>query len=181
MSSHALVSLAACAQRAPAVIGCGMARVALGCRRSAGYVASASMRQAETVDDLWGLFTRAAEKMDLNRADMVLLSFPPGKPTISFRWRNGKGNGNDGQPADDVLWSVMLPLRLNGHHLGRLHVRKATNGHPLGPEVPDTLQLLTKALAVNLDRIALGGPIVQQGQHTIERPESTETGVHEGS
>jgi hypothetical protein len=49
--------------------------------------------------------------------------------------------------------------RTNGTRLGQLHVHKHTNGVPLTGEVPETLQLLTKALSINLDRVQHGASV----------------------
>ncbi len=132
--------------------------------RAAGNVASTEMRQAETVADMWDIFSHAARRMDLDRAEMSL--FGPAGP------RRGLGQagrrlylwGSDGQDRrdDDVLWSVVVPLQANGLRVGSLEVRKATNGHPLGPEIPETLDLLARALAHNLIRLQAESMPVEQ-------------------
>ncbi len=122
--------------------------------RAAGYIASASMRHAETIDDLWALFTRAAEKMDLHEAELTACEPVPGADPrmASRRWQSPERAPH----PDDALWTVVLPLRANGSSLGSLHVRKLTNGQPLPADIPETLQLLSKALAVNLARVQPG-------------------------
>ena len=42
---------------------------------------------------------------------------------------------------------------MNGARLGELQVTKAVNGNPLGPEIAETLELLSKALAINVARV----------------------------
>ena len=67
-----------------------------------------------------------------------------------FRWRNGH---DDLPEEDETVWSAYYPLRVNGSKLGRLQVRKFTNGRPLQPDIPATLHLLSKAMAINLERV----------------------------
>jgi len=123
--------------------------------RSAGYVASGSMRNAQSVEDIWWTFVRAAEKMELDRVDLALSGLPGNNVGAGryFRWQNGL----NGHQQDDVTWTAVFPLRANGTHLGRLQVQKVTNGLPLSREVPEILQVLSKALSVNIERVANGG------------------------
>ena len=123
--------------------------------RSAGYVASGSMRNAESVDDIWRTFIKAAEKMDLDRADLTLPPAPGdnGAKGSSFRWRNGL----NGHEQNDVTWTAEFPLEVDGTRLGKLRVQKLTNGQPLSGEVPETLQLLSKAVAINIARMSGAG------------------------
>jgi len=92
--------------------------------RAAGYVASASMRQVESVDRLWQVFTRAAERMQLDEAALTVFS-PNGDGPLTFRWSgNGNGNGPAARHgAADAEWTAVFPLRTNGTPLGRLQVR----------------------------------------------------------
>jgi UDP-GlcNAc:undecaprenyl-phosphate GlcNAc-1-phosphate transferase len=157
--------------------------------RAAAYVASASMRNADSVESLWQTFARAAERMEFDEASLTV--FGPkrsdnGGARRAYRWKsngsngnkrsdgNGKGSpGGDGAALDtnaggraaDVRWTAVFPLHTNGTRLGQLHVHKHTNGHPLTPEVPETLQLLTKALSINLDRV----------RHSAHPPQSLES------
>ena len=121
--------------------------------RAAGYVASASMRQAETVDGVWQLFATAAQRMELERAEMALLARDgSGRQAQQFYLWADDGNGR-GLHDDDILWSGVFPLHIDGARLGNLRVTKATNGHSLGPEIAETLELLSKALAINVARV----------------------------
>lgn len=128
--------------------------------RAAAYVASTKMRYALAPADLWGVFSEAAEAMELDHALMVLFRDTPDgrEPVASYDWRrNGNGREEPGHTNghDDALWSATFALATNGAELGQLHVSKATNGSPLGAEIPDTLELLSKALAINLERVQL--------------------------
>jgi UDP-GlcNAc:undecaprenyl-phosphate GlcNAc-1-phosphate transferase len=153
--------------------------------RAAAYRASAKMRYAEAAADVWGVFSEAAAAMELDDASMVLFGDGPegGQRGAIYNWeRDGNGredynghrsNGTNGREDDvrqdtygpghrdtdgqngDILWSATLPLGTNGTELGKLSVSKSTNGAPLGPEVPDTLELLRKALAINLERVQI--------------------------
>ena len=127
--------------------------------RVAAYVASASMRQADSVDAIWQTFAQAAEKMELDEADLTVFS-ANGDGRRAYRWKsnggNGIGDGNgsghgsayDAQGAAAVRvsaagdsgaaarWIAVFPLRTNGTPLGQLHVRKLTNGAPWPPMSP---------------------------------------------
>jgi len=135
--------------------------------RGAANVASASMRNARSVQDLWTALTGAAEAMGLDGMDLALADIPSGgdgdrnetgdrargghhdRNARHFHWRNGP----NGQARDDILWTAVFPMQVNGSWLGRLWVHKATNGRPLEGDVPDTLELLTKAVALNTYRL----------------------------
>ena len=120
--------------------------------RTAGYTASTRMRHASSVAALWQAFGQAAQGMDLDDAELVLggLEGPDGAEAERHRWSHpGRAQAAD----DDVLWSATYPLSAGGRRVGRLRVSKATDGEPLGPEVPETLELLGKALAINLSRV----------------------------
>jgi hypothetical protein len=168
--------------------------------RAAAYVASASMRHARTIDELWATFVHAADSTELDDASMVLFGDGPEgrQPVADYSWerdgngedrhRNGcmnvlpaadglrredfqdPGNGGSNAPppgkalgeGQGTMWSATLPLGTNGTEFGKLEVRKSTNGAPLGPEVPETLELLRKALAINVDRIQTSASNDQQ-------------------
>ena len=61
--------------------------------RAAAYVASASMRNAGTVESLWQTFARAAEKMELDEAALTVFG-PNGNRPRAFRWKRDGGNGS---------------------------------------------------------------------------------------
>jgi len=136
--------------------------------RAAANVASASMRNARSLEDLWTALTRAAKAMELDAMDLALADVPAGgngnrnetggRAPHGRRDRNGRHfhwrNGRNGQARDDVVWTAVFPVQVNGSWLGRLWVHMATNGRPLEGDVPDTLQLLTKAVAINTHRLA---------------------------
>jgi len=132
--------------------------------RTAAFVASASMRNARTLEELWQLLVRAAEEIELDRLDLAMRARPRDNGNgIYFRWSR---NGN-GRPArDDVVWTAVVPLQVNGTQLGRLRVQKATNGTPLSADVPETLQLLGKAFAINAARVNGSGMPTGQQAHT---------------
>ncbi len=122
--------------------------------RAAAYMASASMRNAHSMDELWQTFVHAAHTMELDGADLVLTDARKAKGGNGrrFRWRNGSNGPHEGD-----MWAAVFALRTNGTLQGRLSVRKATNGLPLRPEIPESLQLLTKALSLNIDHIVQAG------------------------
>jgi UDP-GlcNAc:undecaprenyl-phosphate GlcNAc-1-phosphate transferase len=126
--------------------------------RVAGYVASESMRQAQMVDDVWRLFAGTAGKMGLEAAEMKLwVRDDSGRSAQqSYLWAHD-GNGRE-RHDNDVQWTVNFPLHVNEHRLGTLQVKIASNGHPLGPEIPRMLQLLTKAMAINIERLHAAAP-----------------------
>jgi len=120
--------------------------------KTAAYAASTKMRQARGLPDMWDMFSEAAQAMELDYAD-VILSRPgasTGEPMRRYRWHR---DGGQDRLEDDVLWTANLPLTSNGTRIGTLRIRKATNGYPLGPEIPETLELLSKALSFNIARL----------------------------
>ena len=123
--------------------------------RTAGYEATEQMDQTETVPSLWEIFTRAAERMGLDRASLTVRpsdSLAPWRRNgRTFRWHHN-GNGHDDDVAT-VLWSARFPLVVRGAMLGRLEIIKATNGKPMTRELPEMLSLLATALADNIDRL----------------------------
>ena len=121
-------------------------------RRTAGYMALERMQQAETVDSVWNVFSVAAERMELDYADLGLSPAmgPKGNVFRAFRRERAASGPNGGA---DVLWRVMLPLIDDGERFGELEVHKTTNGDPLGPEVPEMLDLLSAGLAANIKRV----------------------------
>ncbi len=121
-------------------------------RRAAAYVATGSMRHADSVDELWNLLARAADRMGLDEVDLMLrdAELPPVGARRRYRWlRNGEASP-DGHHA---TWSAHLPVRDNGRLLGRMEVEKRTNGKPLEPDIPETLELLARAFAINALRL----------------------------
>jgi UDP-GlcNAc:undecaprenyl-phosphate GlcNAc-1-phosphate transferase len=121
--------------------------------RTAGYVASTRMRHADSVEALWSIFADAARGLALDEAELVVSEPEPGQAADAVRheWRNPARKAEGAE--DDVVWSATYPLSYDGERLGRLRVSKATNGRPLGADIPETLELLGKALSINLSRV----------------------------
>ena len=121
--------------------------------RTAGHRALERMQHAQKAAAFWEIFCEAAGDLRIDRASMTIRRAPtaPQEVSHSFTWA---GNGDNGyQDADCPLWSASFPLVNGKEWFGVLRVSKATNGLPLGPSVPEMLELLRTGLTENLARV----------------------------
>lgn len=126
-------------------------------RRALGYAAADRMARAEDLETAWQAFVSAAREMEIDRAVMTLLP-TRGAPEHDAARRMEWGAE---PPADDgagaALWRATFPLVGAGEVLGRIEVWKTTNGMPLGPELPEMLEVLRGGLARALARLDMAG------------------------
>ena len=120
-----------------------------------GYEAVERMRQAEHLPAVWAAFTNAADGLEMDHVRLTLKTAPEIPPiwadTDTLAWtRSGNGHAHEEITG---TWSFGCSLIAGGARLGKVDIRKATNGQSLETHIPQTLQLLTSGLAQNIARL----------------------------
>ncbi len=120
-----------------------------------GYEAVERMRQAGDLDTVWAAFTRAADELEIDHARLTIPTAsemaPMGPDNDTLEWTREGSELTDGESIG--TWAFGCPLVSDGGTMvGKLDIKKATDGQPLGRHVPETLQLITDGLTQNLGR-----------------------------
>jgi len=118
--------------------------------RVAVNVSLAKMEDAKTVSDIWDILLSAIRELDLDAVEVNLAPpFGAGRDReLKLQWvRKERLTGNS-------LWSANLALQSNGHQLGRLALKKNVDRSPLGPEVPEMLDLLRQAASHRIEQVS---------------------------
>lgn len=124
-------------------------------RRVAAHVTSGRMEHVDDVDALWRLLLEGAESIEL---DELVLNLECGDCAHcdccglghAFSWQRPAPFTDDDH---HVTWTATVPLHGRHRRLGEMTICKRTNGQPLGIEVPEALELLATAFAVNACRV----------------------------
>ena len=122
--------------------------------RVAGYMAIERMARAGNLDAMWMVFEDAAEAMALERVALTLEHVDAStgdEGAVDFEWRR-EGSSAE-KSATAIHWTATIPLYCAGRALGELHVVKMTDGAPMAPELPETLEAVSEALARNAWRL----------------------------
>jgi len=118
--------------------------------RVAVSVSLAKMQDAKTVSDIWDILLGAVRELDLDAVEVMLI--PPfaanGNDELKLQWvRKENLSGAS-------LWSASFTLQSNGRQLGRLALKKDIDRSPLGPEVPEMLDLLRLAASHRIEEVS---------------------------
>ncbi|KPJ58458.1 MAG: hypothetical protein AMS15_08340, partial [Planctomycetes bacterium DG_23] len=100
--------------------------------------------------DIWDILLSAIRELDLDAVEVNLAPpFGAGRDReLKLQWvRKERLTGNS-------LWSANLALQSNGHQLGRLALKKNVDRSPLGPEVPEMLDLLRQAASHRIEQVS---------------------------
>jgi len=92
----------------------------------------------------------AVRELDLDAVEVMLI--PPfaanGNDELKLQWvRKENLSGAS-------LWSASFTLQSNGRQLGRLALKKDIDRSPLGPEVPEMLDLLRLAASHRIEEVS---------------------------
>ena len=118
--------------------------------RVAVSVSIAKMEDARTVSDIWDILLGAIRELDLDAVEVILI--PPfsagGNDKLKLQWVRKE------RLPRASLWSASFALQSNGHELGRLALKKYIDRSPLGPEVPEMLDLLRHAAGQSIEKLS---------------------------
>lgn len=122
--------------------------------RTAGYIAQEKILHAESVDQAWTAFADAATVMELDSAVMTLGTPKDKAGDLTFTFlRRGAPSPRD--PEYCGLWTGAMALNNDKESLGQIHVRKATNGLLMCPDVPEMMEMLRVTMADRLGELDL--------------------------